>query len=253
MRRAHLLGNGATDARRNCVDVCRAGAVGYGLSVVVAVILDIVGSRRLADRTASQLHLDESIARVHGDLPIALEPFRPTVGDEQQAVFASLKDAVETILLLQLAIPDGLALRFGLGMGAVHQLPTGSGGTISEGPGWWAARAAIDVARTRAFRNVPSLYAWVEVDPDQPANVQSVATSVNALLVMHGEAISRMPDHARRLAYGRWLGIEMRVLAEEAGISMGAASLRLRASGFNALSEATRLIWDALSPADHSC
>ena len=65
----------------------------------IAVIADIVGSRRLTDRAAAQRDLDAVIAAVERDLPLAREPFAPTVGDEQQATYESLDDALASITL----------------------------------------------------------------------------------------------------------------------------------------------------------
>jgi len=94
--------------------------------MTIAVIADIVGSRRLADRVASQRTLDDAIERVERNLPEALQPLRPTVGDEQQGVFATLESALAMLLLVQLALPDGLECRFGLGIGAVDVITAAS-------------------------------------------------------------------------------------------------------------------------------
>ena len=58
--------------------------------MVIAVLADIVGSRRLDDRTAAQRVLDDTIAAVEVDLPLATQPLTPTVGDEQQGVYRDL-------------------------------------------------------------------------------------------------------------------------------------------------------------------
>ncbi len=51
---------------------------------MIAVILDIVGSRALDDRAGAQQALDEAVARIERDRPLSASPLRPTVGDEQQ-------------------------------------------------------------------------------------------------------------------------------------------------------------------------
>ena len=55
--------------------------------MVIAVIVDMVGSRRLSDRAEAQRVLDDAIARVDEQLAVPHEPLRPTVGDEQQGVY----------------------------------------------------------------------------------------------------------------------------------------------------------------------
>ena len=111
--------------------------------MVIAVIADMVGSRRLPDRVAAQRVLDETIARLERQHPSAVEPLTPTVGDEQQGVYGDLGAALSSLLLLQLALPDDIGMRFGLGVGEVRSFDS-SGGRLSDGPGWWAARAAIE-------------------------------------------------------------------------------------------------------------
>ena len=71
--------------------------------MAVTVTADIVGSRRLVDRAAAQRTLDDAIARVDADLPVAVRGLRPTVGDEEQGVFPSLDSALTWLLLLQLS------------------------------------------------------------------------------------------------------------------------------------------------------
>src|SRR5947209_15624054 len=109
----------------------------------IAMTVDIVGSRRIPDRDAAQRALDDAIARVAEDLAVAEVALHPTVGDELQGVYATLDAALATTLLLQLALPDIVECRFGLGVGAIGLVPSASG-DIPDGPGWWAAPAAVD-------------------------------------------------------------------------------------------------------------
>lgn len=102
--------------------------------MTIAVIADIVGSRRLADRDASQRELEATIARVHAERSTALVPLTATFADELQAVFEELDHALAWLLLLQLALPEEIELRFGVGIGAVGAVSSATG-HISDGPG----------------------------------------------------------------------------------------------------------------------
>src|SRR5689334_2276180 len=133
--------------------------------MVIATIADIVGSRRLADRGEAQRSIDSTIAQVEKRLPLAAEPLRPTVGDELQAVYATLDDALASLLLIQLALPDGVECRFGLGIGEVDAFDSASG-RLQDGPGWWAARAAIEAVHAKQQRAAPSARTWVVASPD---------------------------------------------------------------------------------------
>ncbi|UUZ58643.1 SatD family protein [Nocardioides sp. B-3] len=75
-------------------------------------------------------------------------PMRMQVGDEYRGVFATLGDALAASLLVRLALhPEG-DIRHGIGRGEVEVL--GTSPRVEDGPGWWAARAAVE--RVRAER-----------------------------------------------------------------------------------------------------
>ena len=80
---------------------------------------------------------------------------RVTVGDEFQGTYATLGEAVEAALRVRLALLPEVDTRFGLGRGEVTVLDARRG--IEDGPGWWAARAAIEeVDRGRRPRRDPA-------------------------------------------------------------------------------------------------
>ena len=101
-----------------------------------AVTADIVGSRSLDDRAEAQRRLDTTVARAESDFPLAIRPMRPTVGDELQGIYATLAAASAAVLLMRLALPDGIECRFGIGVGPIDDVPSITVGTISEGPAW---------------------------------------------------------------------------------------------------------------------
>jgi hypothetical protein len=204
--------------------------------MVIATIADIVGSRRLADRGAAQRAIDTAIAAIEEQLPLALEPLRPTVGDELQGVYGSLGDALASLLLVQLALPDGVECRFGLGIGAVDGFESASG-RLQDGPGWWAARAAIDTVHAKQQRAAPSARTWVVASPDEDAGVHTAAALANSYLLARAHLVGGMNERARRLTLGRCLGRTQRDLAQEEGITQPAVSQALAASGAPALVE----------------
>lgn len=202
----------------------------------IAVLADIIGSRRLADRARSQTELDAAIARVGADLPVAVTPLTPTVGDEQQGVYRDLDDALASLLLLRLALPEGLELRFGVGIGAVGVVAA-AGGDIPEGPGWWAARDAIDTVHALQKRTAPSARTWVVAGSEEDASMAPVVRLANAYLLARDHVVGSMSDRVRRLTYGRCLGVTQAQLAEAEGISQPAVSQALAAAGAPAIIE----------------
>lgn len=204
--------------------------------MVVAVIADIVGSRRLADRGAAQRILDTAIAQVEEALPLAARRLHPTVGDEQQGLYDSLDDALASLLLLQLSLPDGLECRFGLGIGDVGTFASASG-DLQDGPGWWAAREAIEIVHLKQQRAAPSARTWVVATDDEDAGMHAEVRHANAYLLVRDQLVSAMNERARRLTRGRCLGVTQRVLATSEGISQSAVSQSLSSAGSSAVVE----------------
>lgn len=210
--------------------------------MVIAVTADIIGSRQLDDRAVAQQHFDAAIARVQRDLPVAAQPLRPTVGDEQQGVYPTLDRALASLLLIRLALPDGVEFRFGIGVGDVGRIPsTASRDGIPEGPGWWAARSAIEHVQTLQKRAAPEARSWIVVHESAQMPREQVRWA-NAYLLARDELVGGMRERLRRLTYGRCLGLTQRELAEQEGITQSAVSQALTAAGAAAVVEGFRLL-----------
>lgn len=198
--------------------------------MTIAVTADIVGSRRLVDREAAQRILDDTIAQVERDYPVAIRPLRPTVGDEQQGEFATLQAALASLLLLQLALPEDVECRFGVGVGSVGTVASASG-ELHDGPAWWSARTAIDTVHELQRRAVPTARIRIVAASDEAESTHSAVALANAYLLARDQIVVSMNERARRLAYGRCLGRTQRRLAEEEGITQPAVSQSLANAG----------------------
>jgi len=130
----------------------------------VAVILDLIGSRRLSDRALAQRQLTDAADRVNS-LVTPVQPIAATVGDEFQGLFADAASAFEATLLMRLWLPEGLDCRFGIGAGSYRTIATTPHG-IHDGSAWWSAREAIDVAKAKQDRRNPAIRSWYCVDVD---------------------------------------------------------------------------------------
>ncbi|WP_029145757.1 SatD family protein [Microbacterium luticocti] len=210
--------------------------------MTAAVIVDIVGSRRIEDRPAAQRALDDALAALERDLPGAQVPLHPIVGDEMQGVFGGLDAALRATLLFQLALPDAVQCRFGIGLGPVGEVPSASGG-ISDGPGWWAARAAIEAVEALAVRAVPSARTRVAASGDDEG-IGDAVRRANAYLLARDQLVAGMSERTRRLTHGRCLGRTQRALAAAEGITQSAVSQALRTSGAAAVVAGFRLLQD---------
>jgi hypothetical protein len=211
--------------------------------MTVAVIADIVGSRLLADRQEAQRLIEDAVRRAHDAAPVAVRPLTPTVGDELQGIYPSLDEALAGILLIRLASPpDGVDCRFGIGVGEVGVIASTTVGAIAEGPGWWAAREAIDTVHALQRRTVPGARTWVAAPADAPDDTRAAVRIANAGVLARDHLITAMGDRARRIAYGRCLGRTQRELADAEGITQSAVSQLLASTGGSALVEGYRAL-----------
>lgn len=201
----------------------------------IALIADIVDSRRLTDRA----HAQASIAEVFTLADAVHPPHRAlwaTVGDEFQAVYRDLGSALGATTLVRLSLPAGVDLRFGLGAGVVRDIAPGPAGPIQDGSAWIAARAAIDEAHRRQSRSEPSLRSWFRTDGSRGEEAV-----VNAFLLMRDHTITRMKARERRVAAAVLSGATQAEAATAEQISQSAVSQSLRRSGAGALEAAQRL------------
>lgn len=204
--------------------------------MTVTVIADIVASRRLDDREGAQRLITTTVAQVDADLPVARQPLTAVVGDELQGEYARLDDALASLLLIRLALPDDVDCRFGVGVGEVRPLDL-DGRTIPEGPAWWAARAAIEHTERLQQRAAPFARTWIEAAEGEDAAMTDLVAVTNAYALARDQLVSAMSERTRRLTYGRCIGRSQRALAEGEGISQSAVSQALASAGSAAIVE----------------
>lgn len=200
----------------------------------VAVIADIVGSRRLADRAAAQRQIEEAIEQVERELSVALRPFRATVGDEFQGTFSSPEDALRTTLMLQLSLPEHVQLRFGIGIGAFAEF-TSAGSVLTDGPGWWAARASINEVSELQRRSMPRSRTRVGVARTADEHLVRRCAALNAYAALRDELVGSMSARERRVTRARIRGMSQQQIAVDEGISQPSVSKLLRSSGSAAI------------------
>ncbi|KQQ01334.1 MULTISPECIES: SatD family protein [unclassified Rathayibacter] len=211
-------------------------------STPVAVLLDLVGSRTIVERDAAQILIELAFEEVDQAVP-ALEALHATVGDEFQAVYASVAAALVATLQARLSLPEGIDCRVGLGAGAIRVIGSGTSGALQDGPGWWRARAAIDRAHELQDTGVPTARGWY-IASDAPDAPDAGEASINAYLLARDTLVSPLSSRDRRLVLGTLRGRSQRALADEESISQSAVSQALRRSGAGALLAGARLLED---------
>lgn len=203
-------------------------------STPVALIADVIGSRRRANRTEVQRSVEAALDRV-AEVIAPLQPFRATVGDEFQAVYASRSEALRATLLAGLQPLDEAPLRFGLGEGEVGPIASVTSPHIQDGPGWWHAREAVESAAEQQ-RRLPFLRTWFV------SGVADEDTVVNSYLLVRDQLMDGLSVRARDYARGVAEGRSQKEIAAEYGVSQPAVSKLLRDSGATAVVEGFRVL-----------
>ncbi|MFW0774387.1 SatD family protein [Paenarthrobacter nitroguajacolicus] len=197
----------------------------------MALIVDIVNSRKLRDRLGAQQSIRSVFDDARKEHPV-LRPLWPTVGDEFQAVFATLGDALLTTALVRLALPEDVDCRFGLGRGETVYVDPSAPIAIQDGSAWWNAREAIELTHRKEHKNEPYLRSWFVSSNRREAGTMAL---VNSFLLLRDSLISSMRPRDRRLIMGALSGASQLDLAQREGISQSAVSQSLRRSGGAAL------------------
>lgn len=206
-------------------------------TTAVAVIVDIVRSRELADRQGAQEAIQQAFGAAH-EATRAIEPLWATVGDEFQAVYSDVGPALRATTLARLLLPVGVECRFGLGLGDVLEVATGPAGPIQDGSAWWFAREAVEEAHRRESQGAPYLRSWFVSDDPRTDAV------TNAYLLLRDHAMTDMKPRERRLTAGVLLGRSQAELGKAEGITQSAVSQNLRRSGGAALLAGYQLLPD---------
>jgi hypothetical protein len=217
------------------------------------VIGDLVGSRSAPNRRALHRAVEKALVGANAAVP-AINELRITVGDEFQGAYATLGAAIEAALRVRLELLPGADVRVGIGRGPVQLLDAERG--LEDGPGWWAARAAIEsveqAAGRPATRHLRTAYrpappdggADDAVGRSRDGNLAVVdADAVNAALLCRDHLVGSLSDRSVRLLRGLMdPHTTQSELASLEGISASAVSQRVRADGIGAVLAAEDLL-----------
>jgi hypothetical protein len=188
-----------------------------------ALIGDIVGSRRVADRSAAHRAMNRALRDVAAD---AIDPPAFTVGDEFQGSYPTVGAAIGAALSLRLAVAPGLDVRFGIGWGVVTVLDADAG--IQDGPGWWAAREAIEW--TAAAQRQPGL---ALVRTSFRGEQRTDVDAVNAALICRDHLIGSLDERSLRILKGLLSNHTKKDIAAAEDISASAVSQRAGRDGLD--------------------
>lgn len=192
-------------------------------SEVATFIGDVIGSRRAQDR--QEVH--DAIVRAlgaTGELEGVVDAGRVTVGDEFQGSFTTVGQALAATRRLRLSLLPAVDVRIGLGWGAVTTLDD----ETRDGPGWWAAREAIEWVKTAETKGVT---ARVRTAYRRDGSSGPDPRAVNAALLCRDQLLGGLDERARRVLVGLLAGRPQSEIAAAEGISPSAVSQRVRTEG----------------------
>lgn len=163
--------------------------------------------------------------RVLGDVAAsAVDAPAFTVGDEFQGSYPTVGEAIDAALKIRLAVAPGIDVRFGIGWGEVTVLDE----RIQDGPGWWAARDAIE--QTASTQRQPGL---ANVRTTFCAGSRSDVEAINAALMCRDHLLGSLDDRSLRILKGLMNNQPKKDIAEAEGISPSAVSQRAGRDGLD--------------------
>jgi len=202
--------------------------------VVATLIGDIVGSRLTADRPAVHRALNRALRDVASG---AVDPPAFTVGDEFQGSYPSVGAAIDAALTIRLAVAPGIDVRFGIGWGAVAVLDPEAG--IQDGPGWWAAREAIEWTATA--QRQPGL-ALVRTSFRATGESRSDVDAINAALLCRDHLLGSLDERSTRIVKALLSDRTKKDIANDEQISASAVSQRAGRDGLDLIVVASRYL-----------
>jgi hypothetical protein len=198
------------------------------------LIGDVVGSRLVADRTAQHQALNQALAEIAAG---AIDPPAFTVGDEFQGSYPTVGEAIDAALSLRLAVAPDIDVRFGIGWGAVMMLDASAG--IQDGPGWWAAREAIEWTATA--QRQPGL-ALVRTSFRVNGLSRPDINAINAALLCRDHLLGLLDDRSIRILKGLLSNHTKKDIAAAEDISASAVSQRAGRDGLDLVVQASQYL-----------
>ena len=203
-------------------------------SLRATLIGDVVGSRRVADRSAAHSATNRALRDVGAG---AIDAPAFTVGDEFQGSYPTVGAAIDAALSIRLAVAPGIDVRFGIGWGAVSMLDPQAG--IQDGPGWWAAREAIEW--TAAAQRRPGL-AMVRTSFRAAGVDRTDADAINAALLCRDHLLGSLDDRSIRIVKGLLTNQTKKDISAAEGISASAVSQRAGRDGLDLIVVASQYL-----------
>jgi hypothetical protein len=204
---------------------------------VATLLGDLVGSRTSLDRSSLHAAFRDLVSDANATLD-PLVPLRIQLGDEFQGCFATVGEAVHATLWLGLRLAPVAGLRHGIGWGSVTVLEEDP--RVEDGPGWWAARAAIE--EVKALADKPATRHLRTAYRRAPGSEGPDPDPLNAALMCRDQMVGSVSERSLRLLRGTVDGRTQAELADDEGITASAVSQRVRRDGLAVIVTADELL-----------
>jgi hypothetical protein len=202
-----------------------------------ALIGDLVGSRTAADRRALHQRLSRALSAVHRQVP-SLDPPTILAGDEVQASYATVGNALHAAFLLRILLAPETDIRFGIGWGRVEVLDQER--RTQDGPAWWQARTAVETVEARALhpgtRHARFCY---RAAPDGSGPDEA---AVEAALLCRDHLMGSLDNRSMRILGGLVAGRSKTDIARAEDISTSAVSQRTQRDGIDVIVAASAML-----------
>jgi hypothetical protein len=205
---------------------------------VAALIGDMVGSRQAPDRIELQRQIGtvfEEVDRLVGGDPTF------TVGDEFQARFPTMGEAVEASIQLHLRSLSLIRLRIGIGWGELVGEDPSRSPYAQDGPCWWRARDAIESVDRSSKGRAPELRTAVRTE-------SSLDPLLNGYLLLRDSLLGGLDEVDAQIAVGLLEGLSQTELARVLRLNKSSVSRRANTHGILALVEARNIGVPTLPP-----
>jgi hypothetical protein len=207
-----------------------------GATVPVAMLGDVVGSRRHARADVRRERVEAALALAN-ERTAPVQPLLATIGDEFQGLFRDLVSALEATLVVRLALVGEVDVRFGIGSGELFAFDPADAPFGQDGPAWWAAREAVDAVReTEQRQERPRGLRTRWIDAGDAGS--SAVASVNAFVVCRDELVAAMDPRDAATMLGLLVDEPLTRIAARQGVSVSAISQRAIRGGLYAIRRA---------------
>lgn len=209
----------------------------------IALIGDIIHSKKIEDRTKAQQSLLELLEELNQTYKFCLvSPFTITTGDEFQALFTPNKYIFE--IIEQFTVHFSYPIRFGVGLGEIVTKINRKQSIGSDGPAYWRAREAIDFIHDKNDYGVSKIAVSLKN--------KEASREVNAILSACSFIESKWTNSQREilvhlLKYGIYdENFYQKDIGDSLGLDSSAISRRIKSAGTKIYLRNKRLAMDII-------